>query len=133
MKYIDEKLNQGVKTDEIQKVEARSKVKNYKSYIEYIREMPEPIASSQLPKGKLNFGVISKYANTHNICVASLSEEEKKLLVKRVEKLLKCAEERAELEGWIDADHLENELRMVVHRPETADSSHKELNEKNNK
>ena len=95
--------------------------------------MPEPIDPSQLPKRKLNFGAVSKYAKTHNICVALLSEEEKKLLVKRVEKLLKRAEERAALEGWIDADHLENELRIVVHRPETADSSHKELNEKNNK
>lgn len=52
---------------------------------------------------------------------------------KRVEKLLKCAEERAELEGWIDSDHLEKELRIDVHRPEIVDSSHKELNEKNNK
>ena len=91
----------------------RSKVKNYKSYFEYIRKMPEPIDPSQLPKRKLNFGAVSKYAKTHNICVALLSEEEKKLLVKRVEKLLKRAEERAALEGWIDADHLEDELRMA--------------------
>lgn len=107
-----------------------SMVKNYKFCIEYIRKRPEQIVPTLLPKRKPNFGAISKYAKSNNICVASLSEEEKKLLVKRVEKLLKRAEERAELEGWIDADHLEDELRMAVHRPETAGSSHKELNEK---
>ena len=46
---------------------------------------------------------------------------------KRVGKLLKCAEERAELEGWIDADNLEKELLMDVHRFENDNSAHKEL------
>ena len=90
-----------------------SMVKNYKFCIEYIRKRPEQIVPTLLPKRKPNFGAISKYAKSNNTCVASLSEEEKKLLVKRVEKLLKRAEERAELEGWIDADHLEDELRMA--------------------
>ena len=108
----------------------RGKMKNYKSYMEYIRKMHESIAPSQLPKRKLNFGAISKYAKTHNICVASLSAEEKERLVQKVERFLKRAEERAELEGWIDVDDLEKELLVDVYRPETVDSSHKELNEK---
>lgn len=107
-----------------------SMVKNYKFCIKYIRKRPEQIVPTLLPKRKPNFGAISKYAKTNNICVASLSAEEKERLVQKVEESLKRAEERAELEGWIDTDHLEKELRLDVHRTETVDSSHKEPNDK---
>ena len=58
--------------------------KNYKAYNDYLRTMPEPIMPSQLPKRKINFSAIAKYAKEHNICVAKLSPEEKELLVRKV-------------------------------------------------
>lgn len=47
-------------------------------------KVSEPIMSSQLPKKRINFSAISKYAKEHNICVAELSKEEKDKLVKSV-------------------------------------------------
>jgi hypothetical protein len=50
---------------------------NYKKYYDYLKTMPEPIMPSQLPKIKINFSTISKFAKEHNICFANLSESEK--------------------------------------------------------
>lgn len=58
--------------------------KNYKAYNDYLRTMPEPTVPSQLPKRKINFSAISKYAKKYNICVAMLSPEEKELLIQKV-------------------------------------------------
>ena len=58
--------------------------KNYKKYNEYLKNMPEPILPSQLPKKKINFSAIVKYAKKNNIKIAELSGEEKELLIKKI-------------------------------------------------
>ena len=58
--------------------------KSLKKYNAYIKNMPEPIMPSQLPK--INFSAISKFAKEHNICVASLTEEEKNKLIESIGK-----------------------------------------------
>lgn len=58
--------------------------KNFKAYKAYLKTMPEPIMPSQLPKKRINFSAISRYAKEHNICVAELSKEEKDRLVESV-------------------------------------------------
>lgn len=60
--------------------------KSFKQYNEYLNNMPEPIMPSQLPKRKINFSGISRYAKEHNICVAALSEEEKNKLIELIGK-----------------------------------------------
>ena len=60
--------------------------KSLKKYNAYIKNMPEPIKPSQLPKRKINFSAISKFAKEHNICVASLTEEEKNKLIESIGK-----------------------------------------------
>jgi len=58
--------------------------KNYKKYNEYLKTMPEPILPSQLPRKKINFSAIAKYAKKNNIKIAELSGEEKELLIKKI-------------------------------------------------
>ena len=59
-------------------------MKSFKTYKAYLKTMPEPIMLSQLPKKRINFSAISRYAKEHNICVAELSKEEKDRLVESV-------------------------------------------------
>ena len=47
-------------------------------------KVSELVMPSQLPKKRINFSAISKYAKEHNICVAELSKEEKDWLVENV-------------------------------------------------
>ena len=54
----------------------------------------------------------TRYDKVRNCYVAELSPEKRELLFQEIRKILKYAEERAELEGWIDAENLERELRM---------------------
>lgn len=54
----------------------------------------------------------TRYNKVCNGYVAELSPEKRELLSQEIRKILKHAEERAELEGWIDAENLERELRM---------------------
>ena len=53
--------------------------------------MEVPIMPSALPKRKINFSALVKYAKEHNIDIASLSLEEKEELIKNIEDDSKAA------------------------------------------
>ncbi len=54
---------------------------NYKKYHEYLKKMSDPIMPSKLPRVKINFQAIAKYAKENGICIADLDEAEKKKIV----------------------------------------------------
>lgn len=49
--------------------------------MEQLKNMSGPIMPSELPHIKIDFKAISKYAKENGICIAELSEEEKRKLV----------------------------------------------------
>ena len=49
--------------------------------------METPLLPSSLPKRKINFSVLVRYAKEHNINIGSLSPNEKEALIK-----ISCAE-----------------------------------------
>lgn len=53
---------------------------NYSKYLEQLKNMSGPIMPSELPHIKIDFKAISKYAKENGICIAELSEEEKRKL-----------------------------------------------------
>lgn len=57
---------------------------NYNKYYEQLRNMPEPVLPSQLPKIKVNLSALSNYARQKGIPVSQLSEEEKALFISKV-------------------------------------------------
>ena len=50
---------------------------NYSKYYSYIKNMPDPIMPSELPKRKLNLSLIAKYVKENDICFADMTEEER--------------------------------------------------------
>ena len=54
---------------------------NFEKYNEYISSMEMPLMPSLLPKRKINFSILVRYAKEHNINIASLSTEEKEKLI----------------------------------------------------
>ena len=64
---------------------------NFENYNKYLATMEAPIMPSSLPKSKIRFSDLVKYAKEHNIDIASLSAEEKEDLVKIFEDNSKAA------------------------------------------
>ena len=64
---------------------------NFENYNKYLLTMEAPIMPSSLPKRKINFSNLVKYAKEHNIDIASLSLEEKERLIKIFEDNSKAA------------------------------------------
>jgi hypothetical protein len=58
---------------------------NYKKYREYLKTMEAPVMPSELPKRKINFSAIAKYAKENHICIAKLSTQEKENLISMLE------------------------------------------------
>ena len=58
---------------------------NFDNYYKYLSTMEAPIMPSALPKRKINFSNLVKYAKDHNIDIASLSVEEKENIIKLFE------------------------------------------------
>lgn len=58
---------------------------NFDNYYKYLSTMEAPIMPSALPKRKINFSNLVKYAKDHNIDIASLSVEEKEKIIKLFE------------------------------------------------
>lgn len=57
---------------------------NYSKYYSYIKNMPDPIMLSELPKRKLHISLIAKYAKENDICFADMTEEEKEAILKKI-------------------------------------------------
>jgi hypothetical protein len=57
---------------------------NYKKYQEHLKTMPEPVMPSELPKTKLNLRSVAKYIQEHNLSVATMTEREKEVLLKKI-------------------------------------------------
>lgn len=60
---------------------------NFDDYFKYLATMETPLLPSSLPKRKINFSVLVRYAKEHNINIGSLSPNEKEALIK-----ISCAE-----------------------------------------
>lgn len=58
---------------------------SFENYNKYLSTMEAPIMPSSLPKIKINFATLVKYAKEHNIDIASLSVEEKEKIIKLFE------------------------------------------------
>ena len=58
---------------------------SFDNYNKYLSTMEAPIMPSSLPKRKINFATLVKYAKEHNIDISSLSIEEKEKLIKKIE------------------------------------------------
>lgn len=56
---------------------------NYEKYNEQMKSMPEPIMMNELPKVKLNLRGIREYARKKGVSIASLTDEEKQLFIKK--------------------------------------------------
>lgn len=56
---------------------------DYERYFEQIKTMPEPVMVSELPKVKLDLRGIREYAKRKGVAIASLTEEEKRLYIKK--------------------------------------------------
>ena len=64
---------------------------NFDNYYKYLSTMEAPIMPSALPKRKINFSNLVKYAKEQNIDLGSLSFEEKEELIKVFEDNSKAA------------------------------------------
>ena len=64
---------------------------NFDNYYKYLSTMEAPIMPSTLPKRKINFSNLVKYAKEQNIDLGSLSLEEKEELIKVFEDNSKAA------------------------------------------
>ena len=58
---------------------------NYSKYNEQLRTMPEPVMSCNLPKVKLNLTGVREYARNKGVSIASLSDDEKRFFMKRLD------------------------------------------------
>lgn len=56
---------------------------DYERYFEQIKTMPEPIMMSELPQVKLDLRGIREYAKSKGVTIANLSEEEKRIFMKK--------------------------------------------------
>ena len=54
---------------------------DYERYNEYLKTMPEPVLPSQLPKIKVDWSAMVRYAKERDICIRNLPEEEKQRLL----------------------------------------------------
>ena len=68
---------------------------NFDNYYKYLSTMEAPIMPSALPKRKINFSNLVKYAKEQNIDLGSLSLEEKEELIKVFEDNSKAAQASA--------------------------------------
>lgn len=59
---------------------------SYKKYNEYLEKMAAPIMPSELPKRKIDFSAIARYAKEQGISIASLSASEKEKIIELVGK-----------------------------------------------